>query len=57
MNSFKVTFSDGNTIQTGMNATLEEAEEYYVGTWFNFGDTEEQPKDKMVQAVKVEVTK
>jgi hypothetical protein len=54
MKYFKVTFADGNSITTGMNATLAEAEEYYVGTRFNFGDTFEHPKDKMVEALKVE---
>lgn len=54
MNTFKITFEDGNTITTGMNATLEQAEKYYIGQYFNFGDTEAIPYDKMVKAVKVE---
>jgi len=53
MNSFRVTFADGNTIDTGMNATLAEAEEYYVGRAFQFGDRPEHPKDKLVKAVSV----
>ena len=54
MNSFKITFADGNTITTSMNATLEEATIYYVGMCFNFGDTAACPQDKMVKAVSVE---
>lgn len=54
MNTFKITFADGNTITTGMNATLAEASAYYIGQRFQFGDTEEKPFDYMVKAVKVE---
>jgi hypothetical protein len=54
MNTFKITFADGNTITTGMNATLAEASAYYIGQRFQFGDTEEKPFDHMVEAVKVE---
>ena len=54
MNAFKVTFEDGNTLTTSMNATLEEAQKYYIGTPFQFGDTDECPHDKLVKAVKVE---
>lgn len=54
MNTFKVIFEDGNTLTTGMNATLKEAVEYYKGQLFQFGDTEECPKDKMVKAIAVE---
>lgn len=54
MNTYKITFADGNTITTGMNATLAEAEAYYIGHPFNFGDTDEYVADKMVRAVSVE---
>ncbi len=54
MNYFKVTFTDGNTLQTGMNATLNEAKAYYVGQSFQFGDTDECPKDNLVKAISVE---
>ncbi len=57
MNAYKVTFEDGNSFVTGMNATLEEAVRYYVGNAFQFGDTEECPYDRMVKAVKVEEIK
>jgi len=53
MHYFCVTFADGNTLTTGMNATLEEAKAYYVGTKFQFGDTQEHPKDKLVEAIAV----
>ena len=54
MNTYKITFENGDTITTGMNATLPEAEAYYLWQAFQFGDTEENPSDHMVKAVKVE---
>lgn len=54
MNAFKITFEDGNVIHSSMNATLNEAVKYYVGNSFQFGDTDECPRDKMVKAVSVE---
>ena len=53
MNTFKVIFEDGNSLVTEMNADLEEARRYY-GQYFNFGDTDEHPQDKMVKAIAVE---
>jgi len=55
MNYYKVTFEDGNTINTGFNGSLADAQSYYVGQKFQFGDTEERPFDVMVKAIKVEV--
>jgi len=54
MKAYTVTFSDGNTLVTSMNATLEEATAYYTRNCFNFGDTEECMKDRMVKGIKVE---
>lgn len=54
MRSVRVTFSDGNTITTQINGTDAAISQYYVGQYFQFGDTKECPKDKMVRAVKVE---
>lgn len=54
MISVKVTFADGNSFVTGINATLEEAIAYYVGQEFQFGDTDECPIDKLVKAITVE---
>lgn len=54
MKAFKVTFADGNHLITSMNATLDEAKRYYIGTKFQFGDTDECPHDKLVTAVSVE---
>jgi DNA-directed RNA polymerase subunit RPC12/RpoP len=51
-NDFKVTFTDGNTLVTGLNGTLEDAKEYYKkGSTFNLGNGE---KDKLVKVKKVE---
>jgi hypothetical protein len=55
MNTFKVTFADGNTLTTGMNATLEDAKAYYIGHSFQFGDTDAKPYDHLVKAVNVEL--
>lgn len=54
MNTFKVIFEDGDSLVTEMNASLEEARRYYIGQYFNFGDTDTHPQDKMVQAIAVE---
>lgn len=54
MNTYKITFADGNSLVTSMNATLSEAEAYYIGTKFQFGDTDERPYDYLVEAVSVE---
>jgi len=54
MNAFKITMEDGNKFSTEMNATLAEAQDYYLGKCLNFGDTDECPKDKMVKVVNVE---
>ena len=50
MKIVKVTFSDGDSLVTNINATFEEAEEYYLGNIFNTG-TED---DHMVRTIKVE---
>ena len=52
MNEFRITFEDGNTVETGFNGTLEDAEAYYLHNDFNFGDVE--GPDHLVRGVKVE---
>jgi hypothetical protein len=54
MKTYRITFSHGDTITTGFNGTLEEAKKYYLGNWFQFGDTEECPKDSMAKGISVE---
>jgi hypothetical protein len=44
----KVTFEDGNYLYTGINATLKEAEEYYLNNTFTVAH-------KRVKGVKVEL--
>jgi hypothetical protein len=57
MNDYKVIFEDGNELVTGFNGTLEDAADCYLGNYFQFGDTEECPKDKLIKAIIVrEVT-
>ncbi len=53
MKTYKITFEDGNTMTTGFNGTLEAAKSYYVGQKFQFGDTEENPRDLMIKALTV----
>jgi hypothetical protein len=53
MKAIRVTFSDGNTIETSINGTDEEIRQYYLGNLFNFGDTDEHPADNMQAAVDV----
>ena len=50
MITVKVTFEDGDSLQTDINTTLEGARRYYLGQYFNLGTVE----DRMVKAVKVE---
>ena len=50
MNTYKVTFEDGDSLITGFNGSLKDAENYYVGKYFNFGIE----NDIMVKAIKVE---
>lgn len=45
-----VTFSDGDSLTTGINTDLEGAKDYYLGNWFNVGLG---PEDHIVQAIAV----
>ena len=54
LNTFKITFEDGNTITTDFNGSLEDAEAYYLNNYFNFGDTDEHPTDNLQKGVSVE---
>ena len=51
--SIRVDFADGNQVFTEINGTEDEIREYYVGTYYNFGDTDAHPEDKMVEVVGV----
>mgnify|MGYP001613328733 FL=1 len=53
MRAIRADFADGNHLVTDINGTDEEIRAYYVGTAFNFGDTQEHPADRMVEAVAV----
>ena len=37
MNTYKITFSDGDYLYTRLNASIEEAKAYYLGNTFNLG--------------------
>ena len=50
MNSYKITFSDGDSLTTSMNAMSEEARAYYLGKTFNLG----AERDRLLRCVSVE---
>ena len=54
MRSVKVTFDNGHVIKTSINGTEDAIRRYYLGQEFNFGDTDDHPKDLMLTAVSVE---
>ncbi len=54
MQSVRVTFSDGDSLETNINGTQEEIQAYYVGKWFNLGQPFNPCEDRMVQALSVE---
>jgi len=47
--SIEVTFKNGKKLLTGINATLKEAQDYYIGNYFNLG----RHDDDVQVAVKV----
>lgn len=52
MNTFRVLFEDGDSLVTGMNATLEEAKTYYVGQGFELDEM--KPLVRAVAVVQVD---
>jgi lipocalin len=50
MNSFKITFANGDYLVTSLNGTYKDAVEYYLGNYFNIGRVE----DNMQKCTKVE---
>lgn len=55
MNTYKIYYADGNTVITGFNGDLKDAQLYYLGNYFNFGDIEGE--DRMVKCINVEEIK
>lgn len=55
--AIRVTFADGNTIDTTINGTPAEIKAYYLGNQFQFGDTWQHPTDNMQTAIKLEFLK
>ncbi len=53
MISVEVIFENGDVIVTDINSTFEEACKYYVGKFFQFGDTDQHPEDYLVKCVAV----
>lgn len=50
MKTFKITFANGNSFNTGFNGNINEARAYYLGNYFNLGSVE----DDMQKCVAVE---
>lgn len=46
----KCTYSNGDTVNTRINGTMETAKEYFLGNTFNIGTAE----DNLQQCIKVE---
>jgi hypothetical protein len=51
MITVKCTYSNNDTITTSINGSLKDAENYFLGNWFNIGSVE----DNMQKCVKVEL--
>jgi hypothetical protein len=49
MQSYTVTYHDGSFYTTGMNATLDEARQHFIGRWF-----EQSDEKTKLQAIDVE---
>ena len=50
----RIHYEDGTTDTTSINGTDEEIRAHYEGQSFNFGDTEEHPRDRLLKCVRVE---
>ena len=55
MISIKCTYSNNDVIKTCINGNFQSARSYFLGKWFNFGDTDSKPYDDMHQCVSVEL--
>lgn len=54
MRPIRLTYSNGRVSETEINGTEAEIRQYYLGQWFNFGDTDSHPADDMQKVVSVE---
>jgi hypothetical protein len=58
MISVKIYYNNGNTNSTDINATFEEAQNYYVGNVFNIGTgADGTPEDNLQRCIKIELLK
>ena len=53
MKEFKVWFANGDTLQTGFNGNLRDAESYYLTRWFNIGNGELDNIQKVIMVREV----
>lgn len=54
MRYIRATFSDGTEIITAINGTDQEIRDYYCGQYFQFGDTDDCPGDKLLECTQLE---
>ena len=54
MKAVKVTFSDGDSLVTSINGTIEDIRTYYIGQEFNLGQPYDPTLDRVVTGVGVE---
>ena len=55
MKTILVTYHDGYTTTTNFNGTLQQAEDYYIGKRFNFGDNDFDEDDLIRVVVDVKI--
>lgn len=53
--SVKITDNTGNSWISTINGTFEDAQKYYLGQQFNFGDSDAHPGDKIVTVTNVDL--
>lgn len=51
VNTYLVVYTDADFVVTGMNASFEEAKQYYVGNYFTFGTCAENEHKKQCVAI------
>lgn len=52
MNTYKITFANGDYLYTSLNASIKEAKAYYLGSIFNLGSVSDNLQ-KCVDVVEV----
>jgi len=57
MINVKCFYENGDITSTGINATFKEAQNYFIGQWFNLGSVEDNmQKCERIELIKEEIT-